>query len=61
LAAVHPAGQCDQNEPERVEETGHNGSRRSRSAHTSISHRICRIEFPDTTGLRKLPGGFRLE
>jgi hypothetical protein len=26
LAAVHQAGQCDQNEPERVQEEGHSGS-----------------------------------
>src|SRR6516164_7091276 len=42
----------DQNEPERVQEAGNSGSkhyRRPRSAHTSISHRICRIEFPYTT------------
>src|SRR5215475_9509238 len=49
---VHHAGYCDQDEPERVQKADHNGSNIITTPWppgTSSSHRICQIEFPDTT------------
>jgi hypothetical protein len=48
---VQPAGYRDRDEPERVQKAGHSGSNiiPPCTASTSISRRICQIEFPDTT------------